>query len=120
MDMNNQIKTLRKSLGLNQTDFAKQIGLTQTSLTMIESGKRTLTERNIKIICSTFNVNESWIRDGEGDMFKSSPYEKEFVQIFGHLTPETQQYLLLMAKELLNTQQKLLFNKDKKNNKHDL
>ena len=33
---------------------------------------------------------------------------KEFTDIFGHLTPETQQYLLLMAKELLNTQQKLL------------
>lgn len=41
-------------------------------------------------------------------MFNSSPYEKEFTTIFGHLTPETQKYLLLMAKELLNTQQKLL------------
>ena len=41
-------------------------------------------------------------------MFLSSPYEKEFTEIFSHLTPDTQQYLLLMAKELLNTQQKLL------------
>lgn len=112
MDMNTRIKILRKSLGLNQTDFAKQIGLTQTSLTMIESGKRTLTDKNIKIICSIFNVNESWIRNGEGDKFSFSPYEKEFVEIFENLIPDTQQYLLLMAKELLKTQEKLLSSND--------
>lgn len=41
-------------------------------------------------------------------MFLSSPYQKEFMVIFSSLTPVTQQYLLLMAKELLKTQQKLL------------
>ena len=41
-------------------------------------------------------------------MFFSSPYEKEFTEVFSNLAPVTQQYLLLMAKELLNTQEKLL------------
>ena len=52
-------------------------------------------------------------------MFFSSPYEKEFTDIFGHLTPETQQYLLLMAKELLNTQQKLLNPNSERPNPHN-
>lgn len=103
-----RLKNIRKALGLNQTDFAKHLGITQTAYSMIESGNRPLADKYVKVICSTFNVNETWFLTGEGEMFASSPYEKEFTAIFGHLTPETQQYLLLMAKELLRTQQKLL------------
>ncbi|MCI8798198.1 MAG: helix-turn-helix transcriptional regulator [Lachnospiraceae bacterium] len=106
--MIDRLKQIRKTLKINQTKFAKELGLTQTAYSMIENGHNPLSNRHIKIICSTFNVNEIWLRTGEGEMFNSSPYEKEFTTIFGHLTPETQKYLLLMAKELLNTQQKLL------------
>ncbi len=106
--MIDRLKQIRKTLKINQTKFAKELGLTQTAYSMIENGHNPLLDRHIKIICSTFNVNETWLRTGKGEMFNSSPYEKEFKKIFGHLTPETQQYLLLMAKELLNTQQKLL------------
>jgi transcriptional regulator with XRE-family HTH domain len=103
-----RLKEVRKALGLNQTEFAKHLGITQTAYSMIESGNRPLADKYVKVICSTFNVSEAWFLTGDGEMFVSSPYEKEFTDIFGHLTPETQQYLLLMAKELLNTQQKLL------------
>lgn len=106
--MLHRLKEIRKTLGLNQTDFAKHLGITQTAYSMIESGNRPLAEKYIKVICSSFNVNENWFYTGKGDMFLSSPYEKEFTEIFSHLAPETQQYLLLMARELLNTQQKLL------------
>ena len=41
-------------------------------------------------------------------MFLDSPYEKEFMEIFNCLVPETQRFLLLMARELLKTQRKLL------------
>lgn len=104
-----RLKQLRKTLKINQTNFAKQLGLTQTAYSMIENGNNPLSDRHIKVICSVFNVNENWIRTGEGDMFFSSPYEKEFTEVFSHLAPATQQYLLLMAKELLHTQNKLLY-----------
>ena len=107
--MNERLKQLRKALKLYQGDFAKQIGLTQTSLSVIESGRNSLTDRNIKLICSTFNVNERWLRDGEGEMFAApSPYARELEQILESLAPATQEYLLLVARELLNTQRKLL------------
>lgn len=106
--MINRLKQLRKALKLNQTNFAKQLGMTQTAYSMIENGINPLSDRHIKVICSAFNANENWLHTGEGDMFFSSPYEKEFTEIFSNLAPETQEYLLLMAKELLNTQQKLL------------
>lgn len=109
-----RLKQLRKALKINQTDFAKELGITQTAYSMIENGNNPLSDRHIKVICSAFNVSEHWLRTGDGEMFFSSPYEKEFTKIFANLTPETQQYLLLMAKELLNTQQKLLNPEDPK------
>lgn len=103
-----RLKEIRKTLGFNQTDFAKHLGITQTAYSMIENGNRPLADKYIKVICSTFNISENWLITGQGEMFTASPYEKEFTEIFSNLTPETQEYLLTMAKELLNTQQKLL------------
>lgn len=112
--MIHRLKEVRKALGFNQTNFAKQLGITQTAYSMIENGNRPLADKYIKVISSVFNVSENWLRKGEGEMFMSSPYEKEFNEIFTNLTPETQQYLLVMAKELLNTQEKLLNPNEKK------
>lgn len=106
--MTNRLKEVRKALRMNQTAFAKHLGITQTAYSMIENGNRPFADKYVKVICSTFHVNEHWLLTGEGDIFLSSPYEKEFIEIFSHLLPATQQYLLLMAKELLKTQQKLL------------
>jgi transcriptional regulator with XRE-family HTH domain len=106
--MHDRIRKVRKALKLNQEDFGKKLGLTQTSLSMIESGKCVIIEKNIKLICATFNVNEYWLRTGEEEMFCASPHEKEFQEIFSNLTPDTQLGLLLIARELLNVQRKLL------------
>jgi transcriptional regulator with XRE-family HTH domain len=106
--MRDRIREARKALGLNQEDFARQIGLTQTSLSMLEMGNNKVTDKNVKLICVTFNVNEQWLRTGKGPMFNSSPYVKEISDIMENLTPETQQYLLLMAQGLLDVQEKLL------------
>ena len=103
-----RVRAVRQTLKLTQAEFAKQIGLAQTALSMIEVGKNTLTDKVIKLVCAEFGVNEKWIRDGKGEMFKKSPQLKELSDILVNLTPETQQYLLLMARELLNVLQKLL------------
>lgn len=110
--MVNRLKEIRKILEMNQTEFAKRLGLTQTAFSMIESGVRTLSDRHIKIICSEFGISESWFRTGKGDMFLTSPYEKEFIDIFENLTPDSKDYLFVMAKELLKTQNKLLKSKE--------
>ena len=104
--MNKRIVEIRRYLKFNQDIFAARLGLKRTALSMIESGKNILTEKNIKLICLTFNVNETWLRTGKGEMFGASPYEKEFFDIFKNLMPETQQALLRFAKELLRVQKK--------------
>ena len=104
-----RIRLVRKTLGLKQGVFAQRIGLTQTALSMIELGKNPLTEKNIKLICATFAVNEGWLRTGKGEMFGPvSPYEKELLTVFGELTSDTQEFILEMAQNLLKRQEKSL------------
>ena len=105
--MKERIKAVRKALKLNQKEFAERLGMQSTALSMIEVGDNTLTEKNIRLICMTFNVDENWLRSGKGEMFTASPYEKEFFEIYGNLLPEIQESLLRLAKDLLVTQKKL-------------
>lgn len=72
MEINERIKYLRKNLGLNQTDFAKRIGIKQSALSSIESKQSSVTERNIKAICSEYKISEAWLRTGEGTMLNTS------------------------------------------------
>jgi transcriptional regulator with XRE-family HTH domain len=108
MNILDRIRLIRRTLGLKQGEFALRIGLTQTALSMIELGKTSLTDKNIKLICATFAVDEDWLRTGKGEMFGAqSPYEKELLETFGKLTPDTQEFILDMAKNLLKRQGKL-------------
>ena len=107
MNILDRIRLIRKTLGLNQEEFALRIGLTQTGLSMIEVGRTALTDKNIKLICTTFAINEDWLRTGTGEMYGSvSPYEKELLAVFSKLTPDTQEFILEMAQNLLRRQLK--------------
>ncbi len=106
--MHHRLKELRKALDLTQAEFARRIGLGQSSLAMLEQGKRALNEKHIKLICAAFAVREQWLRTGEGEMFAASPYEGEFLDLFAELRPESQQYLLFVARKLVETQNRLL------------
>ena len=108
IEMNERIRTLRKALKLKQADFGKQIGLTQTSLSMIERGTNTLTDKNIMLICNTFNVREEWLRNSKGAMFNDSPYIKEFCSIISNLTLDSQFSLLKIAREIFKIEERLL------------
>ena len=102
MDMLDRIRFVRKTLGLNQIDFARRIGLTQTALSMIEMRKTVMTEKYVKLVCAAFAVDENWLRTGMGEMFGSvSPYEKELLETFGKLTTGSQELILEMTRNLL-------------------
>lgn len=111
MEIFERLKYIRKALNLTQTKFAKEIGLSQTSLGMIEVGDRKVQDRHIKTICSIFNVNEDWFRTGKGEMFikvedsifkqlseKYNLNEKDlsFIKHYLNMNPQNRQYLLNM------------------------
>ena len=106
--MNARIRELRKALNLSQKDFAEKIGLKQNAISYMEKSGATVTEQNIKTICSQFSINENWLRTGSGEMLlQNEKKQKEFFEIFDELSPVLQDYLIKTAKELLDTQEKL-------------
>ena len=82
--MKDRIRALRKALDMTQKEFAEKIGLKQNAISYMEKSGATVTEQNIKAVCSQFNVNESWLRTGAGKMFIEN--EKKQKEFFGILT----------------------------------
>ncbi|HEX9058583.1 MAG TPA: helix-turn-helix transcriptional regulator [Clostridia bacterium] len=70
MSLGERVKLIRKALMLTQKEFAEKIGLKQAAIGLYENGNRNVTDRVISDICREFNVNEEWIRSGNGEMFK--------------------------------------------------
>ena len=67
--MNERIKQLRKELGLTQVQFGKRIGVQGNTITNYETNIRKPSATIILSICREFDVNETWLRTGEGEMF---------------------------------------------------
>ena len=67
--MNERLKLLRKTLKLSQDAFAERIGMKGSSISLLESGGRNITEQVIKSICREFNVDYIWLTTGDGEMF---------------------------------------------------
>ena len=70
MEINERLVQLRKSLGLSVRAFADKVNVSGGLISNIENGRRELTDRTILDICREFNVNEKWLRTGEGEMFR--------------------------------------------------
>lgn len=87
--MKDRIKKLRKELDLTQQEFADKLGVSRNNIASYETGKSNLGDTAISLICTKFNVNEEWLRDGTGEMFiKQSPDEQIATFIGGLLKDE--------------------------------
>lgn len=115
-----RIKNLRDTLQLSLVAFGQQVGYSDGMISLIERGKKQPEEKLIRLICSAFNVDETWLRSGKGEMFvpKAEPQLSrdeiitDFIQtILGELS-EANRRIVLDAIE--NLPQKNFF---KKNNR---
>ena len=68
--MKTRIKEIRKILKLNQADFADKLGLARATIASYEVGNSLPSDRTINDMCREFNLQEQWLRTGEGPMFK--------------------------------------------------
>lgn len=98
-----RIRWLRKQqLKMTLVDFGAKIGISNPSLSTIETGKNNPSNQTIRAICREFGVDELWLRTGDGEPFvKKSRSEAitEYVgQIVGGKRTETEMLLIeLMA-----------------------
>lgn len=86
--MNERLKKLRKELDMTQQEFAEGIGIKRNTMATYESGRNEPIDAVISLICKTFNVNENWLRTGEGEMFIEMSYDDEIAQFVGQVMSE--------------------------------
>ena len=81
--MKNRILKIRKDSKLNQEDFGLRLNLTKNYISLIETGNRIPSDRTISDICREFNVNEDWLRNGTGDIYKEK--DGSFTELLSEL-----------------------------------
>ena len=84
--MNNRIREVREHFKLTQTEFGERLGVSRDVIGNIEYNRLKNPKQKepiIKLICSTFGVNEIWLRSGEGEMFQAMTEDEELDAYLG-------------------------------------
>jgi len=83
--MNARIKEVRKAAKLTQAAFGDRLGITQNYVALIEGGQREPSDRTLRDICREFNVSETWLRTGAGEMRAAQTREEELTELVAGL-----------------------------------
>lgn len=99
--MKDRIKQIRKALNLTQVEFGNRLGVKGNTITNYETGLRTPSNSVILSICKEFNINEEWLRTGEGEMFTLQ--EDEEAAYVSELLEDTENPLYDLIKAIMKT-----------------
>lgn len=119
MTIGERVKELRKQINLTQQAFADRLNLKRNTVGSYEVNVVEPSDRTISDICREFNVNETWLRTGEGEMFnqitqseklaafladitanEEDSFKRQFVEVLAELEPEDWKFLERMARKL--------------------
>lgn len=70
MEFKDRMKMLRKELSLTQQEFADRIGVKRNTIGAYETGQNAPSDSVIGLIIREYKVSETWLRTGEGEMFR--------------------------------------------------
>lgn len=101
-DLSTRISIVVKESGLTKTDFGKKVNLSQPTITKLMNGTQNPSERTLIDIADKFQVNEDWLRTGEGPMRIQTTRQEELSQFFGQLLhediPDRREIILALSK----------------------
>jgi transcriptional regulator with XRE-family HTH domain len=98
--MNERLKDLRKTLNLSQDAFGERIGMSGGAISLLEKGKRNVTEQVVKSICREYSVDYMWLTTGDGEMFVES--DDDFMEKIDRIMAGENDARKNMIKTLLN------------------
>lgn len=111
-EVNTRIAAVIQASGLTKTAFSRKIGLSQPFVSQLANGDASPSDRTIADICREFNVNEHWLRTGEGEMFSTLSREEEItkfaMEIIRDPGSEFQRQLIATMARLAPAQWKLM------------
>ena len=88
MTQGERVNAIRKKKEMTMEQFGEKIGVQKSAVSKIEKDKVNLTEANIIAICREFDVNENWLRTGEGDMPRKLSEEEEIATLVSDVLEE--------------------------------
>lgn len=92
--MRDRIRYLRKQLDLTQQEFAERIGVKRNTIATYETGRNEPIDAVVSLICREFNVDENWLRTGDGEMFVKKTEEEEIADlVYDLLNPKDDAFL---------------------------
>lgn len=77
MDIFDRIIKVRSESKESQEKFAAKLGLSRNFINQVENKKKNVSDRTISDICREYNINEEWLRTGNGDMTIPISKDKE-------------------------------------------
>lgn len=69
--VNGRLKEIRNHFNKGQQEFGKQLGVSRDVISNYELNRVEIKDYFIKLICLEFNINEKWLRTGDGEMLRS-------------------------------------------------
>lgn len=79
MTTGERIKMIRKQQKMNQTEFAKEIAVSATTVCQLEVGRYNISRTTKHVLCNRFHVNPDWLDTGEGEMYSADDTAEEIV-----------------------------------------
>ena len=98
--MNERLKKIRTDIKLTQKQMSEKIGVTEATVSRMESGKSSITEQTIKMLCNEFNINETWLRTGEGEMYVVSEQDEELAEALAEISLSDNEKLKKIVQKL--------------------
>ena len=83
--MKERLKKLRKTLDLTQQEFADKLKVPRNTIGGYEVGKSNTSDSAVNNICNIFNVNEEWLRTGNGEMFIELTRDEQIENFVGNV-----------------------------------
>ena len=102
-ELKDRIKAVRESAKLSQLRFAEQIHVKQPTVAGYESGRSVPGDAIIASICRLYNINELWLRYGDGEMHQPLTIEEELTDVLADLlkgSEESKKRLILALAKL--------------------
>lgn len=104
--MQERIRMVRKNAGLTQAEFGERIGVKANTITSYETGLRVPSDAVIVSICREFDVSESWLRTGEGEMMEKTDPDVDLAKMVGKIVSSDDDLIKLIIKSYFQLDEK--------------
>lgn len=107
MSIGERIKKLRKHLDLTQQKFGERLGIKGNTVAQYELGRNKPIDAVLSLICKEFNVNENWLRTGNGEMFEELTEQQKLMKYTALLLKDKDSAIATAIQTLIVTYEQL-------------